>query len=684
VKITIDNLDGPGARDYSAALSTDGPLTMERWRDAPSRCAGVLNVSPFGLPVPVRGARVVVMNDRGATLFSGSIVMEPERIYAGIGSFGPVYQTAFTAVSDENFTPALGAGITHSVHDGDTVVEFAPLASSAVRELARDITVSGEVEPAAYITEYFLGDGTTDVFQLAQPPFHPANATLLDERFDQATINPQVWSIVDSASFLALTSAGLTMTGGTGFDGQTTLTTVAPIETGGTLILEADNVTLGAGSDGVVCGLYSNAVVRTSCVAGFNVRQSSGATIVTPMVNGVEAGTSLTMLTGHRYTLRLRLHFAEIVRQTQTYHAMVDGDLRSFGGRAVAAPVALLFEARDADSSSNTPVTTLYSGAISSSPETCHFAAVNCAQMYGSVGQCSVTQAGSAWIVTTAIDGTETVRVTGEPGDGVDCMITPAGRITFFSGRIPLAEERITVMYRGRRRAVARLAAAGDLPATASWQGRVTDPQARTTEDCESAALAILGFATSRAAATVGTCTIVNPANDIVPGDVLALTTGSDTLQVLVRSVTIEDGHGRPEIVRYRVSFANDWAEGLGLTASDTVANDALLPQTAGAAPATVLANLPALQVVSAGGVELQIDTGVDAPTGGGFEVRRRDWAFGPGTDVDLVLRSSGRSFSISREAPVERYYVRMYDGSNPPVYSRFSSAVFTNLPVSA
>jgi hypothetical protein len=30
----------------------------------------------------------------------------------------------------------------------------------------------------------------------------------------------------------------------------------------------------------------------------------------------------------------------------------------------------------------------------------------------------------------------------------------------------------------------------------------------------------------------------------------------------------------------------------------------------------------------------------------------------------------------------VDRYFVRMYDGSNPPVYSRFSSAVFTNLPI--
>jgi len=51
--------------------------------------------------------------------------------------------------------------------------------------------------------------------------------------------------------------------------------------------------------------------------------------------------------------------------------------------------------------------------------------------------------------------------------------------------------------------------------------------------------------------------------------------------------------------------------------------------------------------------------------------------------DQDLVLRSPVRGFSIPREAQVEHYYVRMYDGSTPPKYSRFSSAVFTDLPVS-
>jgi hypothetical protein len=270
-------------------------------------------------------------------------------------------------------------------------------------------------------------------------------------------------------------------------------------------------------------------------------------------------------------------------------------------------------------------------------------------------------------------------------------MVSPAGRITFFSGRIPVVGERITVWYRGRRRSVARLNDAasiaaeqqGGIPGAAQWMGKVMHPPARSSQDCETAAQAVLRFASSRSAAVAGSYTMVNPPDDIWPGDVLDIRSADDSLKVIVRGVTVDDGHAVPEVMEYRIAFANDWAEGLGLKLSESVAVDALLPETASSAPGLVLPNLQNLQLVSATGTQLQIDAGTNPPVGGGFEVRRRDWDFGPYVDQDLVLRSPVRSFSIPREAQVERYYVRMYDGSNPPVYSRFSSAVFTNLPVS-
>jgi hypothetical protein len=116
---------------------------------------------------------------------------------------------------------------------------------------------------------------------------------------------------------------------------------------------------------------------------------------------------------------------------------------------------------------------------------------------------------------------------------------------------------------------------------------------------------------------------------------------------------------------------------------SEEIATDALLPQTALNSAAQVLANLQQLTVTSLTETALQVDAGTAPPAGGGFEVRRKDWAFGPDVDsVDLVLRSPVRSFSIPRAAQVEQFYVRMYDASTPPLYSRFSSAVFVNWPV--
>jgi hypothetical protein len=145
-----------------------------------------------------------------------------------------------------------------------------------------------------------------------------------------------------------------------------------------------------------------------------------------------------------------------------------------------------------------------------------------------------------------------------------------------------------------------------------------------------------------------------------------------------VRTVQIDLSSTAPALVKYTISFANDWADDLAIKTSSTVPADIWLPQQ----PETVLplANLNALSVTSVSGSAIGISGGVTPPVNGGFEVRRRDWAFGPGTNSDLVLRSPVANFSIPRSSAIEQYYIRMYDGSTPPNYSRFSSAVFVNV----
>jgi hypothetical protein len=351
--------------------------------------------------------------------------------------------------------------------------------------------------------------------------------------------------------------------------------------------------------------------------------------------------------------------------------------------------MSLVFDLVDLGNASNTPAIVLYDGAIATSPASCTFAAVDSVALTGSMGFCTVKQTGSAWIVSTLPGGATQTRLIGIAGQGVDCQMDTTGKVTFFAGRVPGPGEIVTILYRTRSRAIARLEdaasiateAAGGMPGTARWLGKVVRPLARSSEDCETATQAVLSFASSRAAAIAGSYAAINPA-DVWPGDVLAITANGQAMNVVVRQIAIADGHAVPELLTYRIAFANDWAESLGMTLSEAIATDAYLPPTALSAPGAVLANLQRLIVVGATGTALQMDAGTDPPAGGGFEVRRRDWDFGPSVDQNLVLRSPVRSFTIPRCAQVERYYIRMYDASTPPLYSRLSSAVFTNLPV--
>ena len=630
-----------------------------------------------------------VVNDKHVGIFT------PEPAQPWSTNAAAIASSTYAAYRALNGAPGMQTvgSVTHTLNfddrSGDGTIQVAALKTSMVKELANDVTLSGQIEPSAFVTEMFSGDGTTTIFHLSDAPFRVSKPTLLSDDFNQPAFNTQTWNIADPGSHLSLGGGGLTMSGGTGFDGQTTLTAIDQIELGGALVVETGNVQLASPSDGVLCGLYSDPTQRANCFAGYNVRQSGGSTVVTPFVGGVEVGTSYTILNGHRYTLRIRLHSPEMQRVLQTYYARVGGVIQSFGGGLVASPMSLVFDLVDLGNASNTPAIVLYDGAIATSPASCTFAAVDSVALTGSMGFCTVKQTGSAWIVSTLPGGATQTRLIGIAGQGVDCQMDTTGKVTFFAGRVPGPGEIVTILYRTRSRAIARLEdaasiateAAGGMPGTARWLGKVVRPLARSSEDCETATQAVLSFASSRAAAIAGSYAAINPA-DVWPGDVLAITANGQAMNVVVRQIAIADGHAVPELLTYRIAFANDWAESLGMTLSEAIATDAYLPPTALSAPGAVLAILQRLIVVGATGTALQMDAGTDPPAGGGFEVRRRDWDFGPSVDQNLVLRSPVCSFTIPRCAQFERYYIRMYDASTPPLYSRLSSAVFTNLPV--
>ena len=125
--------------------------------------------------------------------------------------------------------PSLLASVQTTVHplnesDGSLNLANLALTASVKRALANDVTVCGENEPVAYVTEYFLGDGVTTEFDLAADPYFPATSksTIISELFNEPQINQTVWSAAGGRLFHAGPD-GLAMNGGNGIDGQTLL-----------------------------------------------------------------------------------------------------------------------------------------------------------------------------------------------------------------------------------------------------------------------------------------------------------------------------------------------------------------------------------------------------------------------------------------------------------------------------
>jgi hypothetical protein len=67
---------------------------------------------------------------------------------------------------------------------------------------------------------------------------------------------------------------------------------------------------------------------------------------------------------------------------------------------------------------------------------------------------------------------------------------------------------------------------------------------------------------------------------------------------------------------------------------------------------------------------------------GGGIEVRAHDFGWGVANDRNLLGRFSTQTFTLPRLARTEKYFLRLYDNSSPPRYSRYSAALYVDYPL--
>lgn len=767
MKLTIDNNDGLGPRDYTATLCAAAPLTVTRRLNQPSTLRATLAfsdtslVNATALPQPARNGRVVLAGDNGVIYYTGYLAIEPICSYAGAAADGPAYRTIIESLSDDylldrallprsagtsnmnaaalirmliartgisGITSSIAAGlatvgnfvlnqgqswsqnaglvaalaraayrvlngvvtatpigsVTHTLNEDSGTLNLATLTVGNNRALANDITVCGAEEPSAYVTEYFNGDGATVLFPLSYKPWQPpaAHCLLLADNFSGPCINSALWNLTDNGAHLALGAAGLAMYGGNGQDGAVNLSAIDEVEMGGTLMLEVGGVTLATGAAGYIGCFYNGSVTLANLFAGFSITEQSGNMMITPIVQGSVAGISQTLTAGAEYTLCIRIHSQEAERALSTYSTLGDSGVNTYGGQLIASPADLTFEIQPVVNGVVGAVVVLYDGSVTNSPAVCTLTAVNSTNLFGAIGSILLRNQGPVWVRSTPPGGGIHSRRNGLVSEGAECEVTATPQLRFYTGYTPAVNELIQVSYRTEKRAVAREAATTSDP-TSIWAGSVTQPAARSSLDCNNAALALLNASTSRSAALHGSIRILSPqlSSDLWPGDLLALVSAPQNLNadVVTRTVELTFHPSIPELIEYRAEFANDWAEQLAVHCEERVPADTWVPITAGIA---TLANLTKVSITGITNTQINVSANQTPPSGGGIEVRRRDWSFSPNADSTLVLRTPVANFTIPRQAQAEHFYLRMYDASTPPVYSQFSTAIFTNLPI--
>jgi hypothetical protein len=589
----------------------------------------------------------------------------------------------------------------YALNEDDAAFYPEGLKLQPVNALINDVTVIGQNEPQAYVSDYFVGDGLTLKFYLSHTPFTKTSKTLFDEEYTSPALDPTLWNLTDPAHVVSLSGGLLQIAGGTGVDGATTVEFAEHVELGGALVMQHGDVMFSAASSGVLGGLYPGAVSIAGCLAGFKITPNGAQSNIQALVNGAGSGTPITTVTGHHYLLTTRLYSQEIYRRQEIFHSSVHPADSGVGGAEVLADVRIVLEVHDIDPADPAtqvgPSIVLYDGVISGAPDFCTYAPVNAANLQCAITFTRMLQAVDAE-VRSALPGLEYVtELVGSLEEGAVCEITSSGALEFYPQYAPAANQLIEVHYRGLGRALARITN----PASIVAQQRGLDnglhgalrhmkePPARTAADCEAAALALLDDSTGPAWTgeyDVWSDFLPGNALDIFPGDELTVNVPSRAavFSSIVTEVEIVLKTLQGEHFAYKIKFANDAAKALAFEfQAAKIANLPVVNQLTNAqVGATYLADLTAAAITLVSSTTVTVDAGITPSSGGGVEVRWSDSGWGPGNDRNLVGRFTSQTFTIPRLSRVQNCYLRLFDASVPPKFSRYTAALHLDYPL--
>jgi hypothetical protein len=609
---------------------------------------------------------------------------------------------SFRAMNGALILAPVGAA-TYALNESDQNFSPSGLSLNSPNMLVNEVTVIGADEPQAYVRDYFVGDGESLKFYLSQSPFAQTKPALIDEEYLGPGLDPTTWVVNDPSSAVSVVAQTLQIAGGTGVDGQTTVNFIEQIEQGGALELQHGDVSFTAASQGVIGGLYAGEVSVANCLAGFQITASDGNSTIQALVSGATTGTPMTTTPEHQYFFTTYLYSIEVYRSGQTYHSSLHPAGSGSGGAAVPADVRFVLEVQDIDPSNPetlvAPATVLYDDVVSNAPGFCTYALVNSVNMQCSVAYTYVSHISLPEVRTALPDASYVTQLVGPLSDGAECEITNDPSLDFYPEYVPALNQLIVASYRGSGRAVALVENAASV---ASLQNGADDgtrgsvrivktPGARTDADCENAALAILDDSVGSAwtgAYETWSDFLPGGAADIFPGDAIALNVPSRgaAFTAIVREVQIQVADPADDRGFYTIVFANDLETPLaiefgGSAVTIELQDEPTLQQTTQVG-SYYQQNLTETQITSVTSTTVSVDIGMAVPGGYGVEVRENDYGWGQANDQNLLGRFNTETFTLTRLAEVQDYFLRLYDNSSPPRYSRYSAALHVDYPL--
>jgi hypothetical protein len=588
----------------------------------------------------------------------------------------------------------------HALNESDSNFSPEGLKLQAVDATVNDATVMGDVEPQAYVKDYFVGDGLTLKFYLSQTPFTKSSKTLFIDEYTDATPDPTIWTVADPGSAVSTSGGKLRIAGGTGVDGQTTVEFVEKVELAGAGVLQHGNVNFSGASTGILGGLYAVAVSQAGCLAGFQIAASGTVSNIQARVSGSLTGPVISTAAGHQYIFTTRIYALEIFRRQQIYHSALHPAGSGYGGATIGADVRIVLSVQDIDPANPAtlvaPATVLFDGVIGGAPDFCTYALVSAVNMQCDVSFTEMQQAPDTEVRSALPGESYRTRLVGGISQGAECTIVSGPAIDFFTAYVPAANELIEVHYRGSGRAECRVLNPASIAAHASGSDdgvrgvvrQVNNPPTRTATDCENAALAILdeGIVGWKGEYASWSDFLPGGAADVFPGEAVQVNAPSRNaaFTAIVRETDVEVRDLAGEHSWYLIQFADDAAQTLSFEyeTAKTAPQIGLTVLNEAQVGSAYLAEVTEAEVTQVTSTTISVDAGMSSPTGGGFEVRWSDTGWGQDNDRNLAGRFGSQTFTLPRLARTQDYFLRQYDASVPPKYSRYSTALHVDYPL--